>query len=85
MTMLEGPTTSSPALLTFYCPFESEVSLEKNLLISRCTAWAKQFGLGGHGGAAEIYAITGASMVARFYPRARGELAQALADYGCGT
>ncbi|WP_328296374.1 hypothetical protein OG389_00020 [Streptomyces sp. NBC_00435] len=81
MKIFDESAASSPALLTFYCPFDSEVNPEKDLLVARCAVWAKRFGLGGGGDAAEVYAITGASLVAWFFPRARGALAQVLADY----
>ncbi|SDS54232.1 hypothetical protein SAMN05216371_0128 [Streptomyces sp. TLI_053] len=65
-----------PHLLTFYCPFKSELSPDNDLLSQGTRAWVRRFGFGD-----AAHADTGAAMTAHFFPRVTGELAQALADY----
>jgi hypothetical protein len=69
-------------LLAFYCPLAAEVSPEAETLQQRTQEWAKRFDLGeGDPERAAIFALTGAVFAAHVYPHARGEAAQALADY----
>jgi len=69
-------------LLTFYCPLSAEVSPEADLLQQRTYDWAKHFDLGeGDAERTATFALTGAVFAAHVYPHARGEVAQALADY----
>lgn len=69
-----------PELLTFYCPFKAEVSAEADTLFQGSLAWAQQFGLDSDGHAA-MMAMAGAGYTAHAIPHAKGEVAQALADY----
>jgi hypothetical protein len=69
-------------LLTFYCPLTADVSPEADLLQQRTNDWAKRFDLGeGDAERTATFALTGAVFAAHVYPHARGEVAQALADY----
>ena len=69
-------------LLTFYCPLSAEVSFEADVLRQRTQDWARRFDLGqGSAERAAMFALTGAVFAAHVYPHARGEVAQALADY----
>jgi hypothetical protein len=69
-------------LLTFYCPLPAEVSPEADMLRQHTQEWAKRFDLGeGDAERGALFALTGAVFAAHVYPHARGEVAQALADY----